>query len=419
MNEPSKNYLQILKFSNHTVPEFKEVRGKPWIYYGENNNYPDYLINLFNRSAKHNAIVTAKKEYITGKGWLLNEAGLSSAQLSSAENLVQQANASESLDDILEKAALDLEIFGGFAIQVIYTRGTGQIAGLYHIDFSKIRASHDGGFFYFSNDWNKYHQSLEETGLKGFNPFNPDRPTGTQLLYFKEYRPRLEIYPIPDYIGCIPYIEIDYEIANYHLNNIKNGFWASFMINFNNGTPTVEEQAAIEKQLRNKFTGTDNAGRFVLNFSDDKTNAPDLLPLQVPDIDKQFTLLNDSVQQEIFTGHKITSPMLFGIKTPGQLGGRDELREASELFQNTYVNHKQQLLSRVFNSLLQVHGIKTNPLKISPSAPLSWQLPDNIIATAMTKDEVRENIGLKPLQIKGVSDVLPPAAVSTVPAEKI
>ena len=332
---------------------------------------------------------------------------------------MKQANVEETLDDILEKAALDMEIFGGFALQVIYTKGTGKIAEIYHVDFSKIRASHDGSFYYFSNDWSKYHQSLEDTGLKGFNPFNPAKPGGTQLLYFKEYRPRLEVYPIPDYIGCIPYIEIDYEIANYHLNNIKNGFWGSFMINFNNGVPPLEEQQVIERQLKNKFTGSNNAGRFVLNFSDDKTKAPDLMPVQIPDMDKQFTLLNDSVQQEIFTGHKITSPMLFGIKTAGQLGGRDELRESAELFQNTYINHKQQLLNRVFNSLLQANDISTNPLRILPLTPVSWQLPDNIIATAMTKDEVRENIGLKPLQVNGISNVLPPVVPATLPNQKI
>ncbi len=419
MSEEHKNYMQILKFNNHTVPEFVEVRGKPWIYYGENNNYPDYLINLFNRSAKHNALVTGKKEYITGKGWLVNEAGLNVEQLAQVTAFAKQANVEESLEDILEKTALDLEIFGGFALEVIYTKGTGKVAEIYHIDFSKIRASHDASFYYFSNDWSKYHQSLEDTGLKGFNPFNPAKPTGTQLLYFKEYRPKLEVYPIPDYIGCIPYIEMDYEIANFHLNNIKNGFWGSFMINFNNGIPTDEQQRDLERMLKNKFTGSDNAGRFILNFSDDKTKSPDMLPMQLPDIDKQFTLLNDSVQQEIFTGHKITSPMLFGIKTAGQLGGRDELREASELFQNTYINHKQQLLSRVFNSLLEVNGIDTNPLKIIPSSPISWQVPDSVIATAMTKDEVRENIGLKPLQIKGISDVLPPSIQPSLPPAKL
>ena len=411
--------MQILKFNNHTVPEFIEVRGKPWIYYGENNNYPDYLINLFNRSAKHNALITGKKEYITGNGWLVNEAGLSDTQLAQVTAFTRQVNTEESLEDILEKVALDLEIFGGFALQVIYTKGTGRLAEIYHIDFSKIRASNDATFYYFSNDWSKYHQSLEDTGLKGFNPFNPAKPVGTQLLYFKEYRPKLEVYPIPDYIGCIPYIEMDYEIANFHLNNIKNGFWGSFMINFNNGIPTDEQQRDLERMLKNKFTGSDNAGRFILNFSDDKTRAPDMLPMQLPDIDKQFTLLNDSVQQEIFTGHKITSPMLFGIKTAGQLGGRDELREASELFQNTYINHKQQLLNRVFNSLLEANGIHTNPLKIIPSSPISWQVPDAVIATAMTKDEVRENIGLKPLQLKGISDVLPPAIQPSLPPAKL
>src|ERR1700733_12744082 len=112
MTTENTQYMQILKFSNHTVPEFVEVRGKPWIYYGENNNYPDYLVNLFNRSAKHNAIVTGKKEYITGNGWVVNEAGLNPSQLANATAFLNEANVDESLDDILEKAALDLEIFG-------------------------------------------------------------------------------------------------------------------------------------------------------------------------------------------------------------------------------------------------------------------------------------------------------------------
>jgi hypothetical protein len=423
MENEEKNILHVVKMSNHKVPEFTESRNpyQPWVICGDKNDYPHYLVGLFNRSPQHNAIITGKRDFIFGQGFQINKAACENVE---QETVIQKrlnaANRYEKLNDVMSKAALDLEISGGFYLQVIYKRGAlpgsdDIIAEIYHLDFSKMRSNHDNSEFYFSNDWTQTRQSLVKTGYKKFKPFDPAHPEdGTQVLYFKEYRPELDTYSLPDYIGCIPYIECDYEISNFHLNNIKNSFWGSFMINFYNGQPTEEEKKKITEQIQKKYTGTDNAGKFILNFSDDKTKGADLSALNPPQLDKQFIALENTIQQQIFTGHKITSGMLFGIKTPGQLGGRTEIIEAATLFQNLYVTGKQQKIERVFNCLLQADGLP-ECLTITPVQPINIQFKDEILAAALTKDEVRISAGYEPMNEPGISDKLPPQPTVTMP----
>jgi DNA-binding MarR family transcriptional regulator len=213
------------------------------------------------------------------------------------------------------------------------------------------------------------------------------------------YRPGIKVYPYPEYIGGLPYIECDYEIANFHLNNLKNGFVGSTIVNFFNGTPKPENQRAIESKLKKKFTGTDNAGKFILIFNDSKDKEPTVLNLTPSDMDKQFDLLNKTVQQEIFSAHKITSPMFFGIKTEGQLGGRTEIIEAWELFQNTYIKYKQNLIEDVFNDLFENKGLG-RPIKLTKTTPIGLSITDAQLERVMTDDEVREIAGLSKLKIQ-------------------
>jgi DNA-binding Lrp family transcriptional regulator len=378
--------VSVVRFENNKIPEFKEVRGKDWIQYGEKNDYPEYLLRLFNRSAKHNAIITGKVHYIKGNGfsWEPNTV---------INGFIENINQADSINDLLYKVATDLEIFNGFYLHII-PDNVGRLLEINHVDFSKMRIHKDKNRFLYSNDWSKYRQSPEETGLKILEPFN--KKTNSGIVFHKQYRPGNNVYPIPEYIGCIPYIETDYEISNYHVNNVKNGFVGGTMISFNNGQPTPEEQRKIEDKIKAKFTGTDKAGQLVLTFSDSKDTAPTINPLLPNGFDKQFDTLNKTVQEEIFTGHKVTSPMLFGIKEAGQLGGRDELREAFELFQNGYLNAKQTVITDVFNDIFEIAG-KGRPLSIIPTEPISEGINQDAVIGVMTQDEIREKAGLPKL----------------------
>jgi hypothetical protein len=226
--------------------------------------------------------------------------------------------------------------------------------------------------------------------------FDPENRLGKQLFYYRVYAAGVKHYPLPEYIGGNAWIEADVQVANFHNNNLRNNFWGGYLINFNNGIPTPEEQGDIERQIKRKFSGTDNAGRFVVTFNDEAANAPTLEPLTPSDMDKQFEVLNKSIQQEIFIAHRVTNPMLFGVKTEGQLGGRNELVEAYELFKATYVNDRVRKVERMINYLGSFNGVEG--MELIPVEPITERLSEQALLQIMTQDELREKAGLQPLE---------------------
>ena len=390
--------IKFLKFDEVPLPIYKEVKGKDYIFYGERNDYPNYLLRIYNNSAKHNAIVTGKVDYICGNGWTVKSED--EMQKAKAFGIIDKVNTKrESLNEVTNKLVTDLTIFGGYYLQVIWTKGTGEIAELYHVDYYKVRTNADNSEFYVSDNWLKNDNVNPRPDYESYPAFDPNNPTGSQILYFKEYRAGVNTYSLPDYRGAISYIELDISIGEYHLNTINNGMFSSKLINLNGGKVSQEEEDRIERQFQNKFSGSKNAGKFMLAFNDSKENEPSIIDLSGTELDKHFDLLNLTVQTEIFSGHKITSPMLFGIKTEGQLGGRSEMREAYQLFQNTYVNAKQRALEEVVNYLFKFNDIIAD-LELKPTEPISFEFSETIISANMTQDEIREKLGLAPIEKK-------------------
>jgi hypothetical protein len=388
--------IKFLKFDQVPLPVYKEVKGKEYIYYGERNDYPNYLLRIYNNSAKHNAIVTGKVDYICGNGWgVKTEDEMEKAKVFGMIDKVNRKE--ESLNELTNKLVTDLTIFGGYYLQVIWTKATGEIAELYHVDYYKVRTNADNSEFYVSDNWIKNDNVNPRPDFETYPAFDPNNTTGSQILYFKEYRAGVNTYSLPDYRGAISYIELDISIGEYHLNTINNGMFSSKLINLNGGKVSQEEEDRIEKQFQNKFSGSKNAGKFMLAFNDSKENEPSIIDLSGTELDKHFDLLNLTVQQEIFSGHKITSPMLFGIKTEGQLGGRSELRDAYQLFQNTYVNAKQRALEETINYLYKFNDV-TAKLELKPTEPISFEFSEAIIVANMTQDEIREKLSLPAIE---------------------
>jgi len=396
--------IKFLKFDQVPLPIYKEVKGKDYIYYGEKNDYPNYLLRLYNNSAKNNAIITGKVDYICGNGWeVRSEDEIAKAK---AYSLMDKVNKyGESLEEITKKISTDLSIFGGYYLQIIWSKDKTNIAEIYHIDYYKVRTNLDNSFFYVGNDWIKGDYVNAKPKYETYPAFDPANRSGTQILYFKEYRAGENIYSLPDYRGAINYVELDISISEYHLNTINNGMFSSKLINLNNGKVSDEEQEAIEQQFKDKFSGSKNAGKFMLSFNDSGENAPSIIDLSGTELDKHFDLLNKTVQQEVFTGHKVTSPMLFGIKTEGQLGGRAELREASELFQNTYINAKQKAIESIINYLYKFNGV-TAELELRKSEPIGFEFSEAVITANMSKDEIREKLGLAPVEQVASEDMI-------------
>ena len=99
--------LVILRFAEAKQPEYRERKNQGYIEFGEKNDYPNYLLSLYNKSAKHNAIVRGKVNYITGNGWATKETD------PEADLFIKGPNPYESLNDLTRKVSIDIEVFGG------------------------------------------------------------------------------------------------------------------------------------------------------------------------------------------------------------------------------------------------------------------------------------------------------------------
>jgi hypothetical protein len=367
-----QNRVSFIKFADVKVPVMKEVPNKGWVSFGEDNKFPDMLLTMFNKSSKHNGIVLGKVNYIVGKGF---------------EQKVN-ANKYEVIDELLKKVTIDIEVFGGCYIEVQYNE-LGKIAALYHVPYNKVRSNKDNTQF-FIKDWSSYKRNDEPKVFSAYNK-NLDPKllkNQTQILYYKEYRPGVETYTYPGYMGALNAIQTDIEVSKYHLSTITNGMFASKMISFFEGIPTEEEKREIEKGFKNKFTGSENAGNIVLNFGKDPGKRPQLDDLSSTDLDKHFDVLSKSIQEEIFAGHQVVSPMLFGVRVEGQLGGRSEIRDAYEIFKATYANDKQQSLELLFKELTGID------LKIIPLDPIGFEFSEQTLLQIAPKKWLLEKVGI-------------------------
>jgi len=389
----------------HKVPVMLENKAGKYITYGAFNEYPYYLLDNYRRSSKHNAIVNGKVNYIVGGGWQAGEK-MTVEQQARYAKFFDGLSEHDDLNDITEKLVLDLEIFNGFAVCVHWNK-MGTIAKMEHIPFEKIRVDKEERMFQVAEWYNDdMVQLFPKIGdVEKIPAFDADNRIGKQLFYYRVYAAGVKSYPLPEYMGGLAWIEADVQISNFHNQNLRNNFWGGYLINFNNGIPTPEEQSDIERQIKRKFSGTDNAGRFVVTFNDDVSKAPTLEPLTPSDMDKQFEILNKAVQQEIFISHRVVNPMLFGVKTEGQLGGRQELVEAYELFKATYVNDRVRKVERMINYLGSFNGVEG--MELIAVEPITERLSEQALLTIMTPEELREKAGLPPLE-KQPADVVGP-----------
>jgi hypothetical protein len=372
--------IQVLTFAEAKQPEYKEKKGEGYMQYGQNNDYPQYLLDLFNKSAKHNAIIRGKVNYIVGNGW------------AGEQDIVKKVNREETLNDLTKKVALDLELFGGAYIQVIWSVMGGQVAELWHCDYTKIRTNKDNTQFWYKDDW-KLTRNQEKAEV--YNAFNPANPQGVQILYVKEYRPGMNVYSLPGYFGALNYIESDVEVSKHVLGNAQTGFSASKLITLPNGEPSPEEKRLVSKQFDNMYTGADGK-KYLLAFVNDAARKPIVDDLGASDLTKEdFSRVDELIQTNIFSGHQITSPDLFGIAVPGQLGNRQQMRDSYEIFNNTYVRYKQMQIEGVFNMLGQYASV-TEELKLQPVDPIGIDFSESVIKEVAPKEWILEKLGIDP-----------------------
>ena len=372
----------VTEFASAEVPLFLEKKNKNLVYFGVDNMYPFELIDLYNDSSTHNAIVNGKVGYTVGNG-------LHSDDLS-VKKWLSHANIDEDWTSLMKRLSLDYELFNGYAIEVIKTKVGNQY---HHIDFANIRVGLDGSIQY-ADDW------ITEKGTKNskpdiqylerYNPRNPEQKRG--VIYHVDYRPNMKHYPLPVYVGSLAEIKTDVQIGDYWLSEISNGFVGGTLIQHNNGVPETKEEAKeFEKAFQEKF-GKATGTKIVHLFSPSKDNGSEITNLNGNDLHERYLEMSNRVKESIFIGHRVTNPILFGVKEEGQLGARNELDLAYEIFTNTYIAERQNTLLRTIRKLA-FFEIQRSDIDIIPLKPIDTvDLTSDIILANLSREEIRTMI---------------------------
>jgi len=351
-----KYVFKAQQFEAIQLPTIQEKKGKEWIDFGGNNLYPQLLIELYNNSAMHHTAVDAKIQGIVGEGFKLF-----------GDEFVNSHG--ETIDEIFEKIALDQVLFGGYALNVIWSRDGENIAEIFHLPFNNVRSgvlNEDEKVeeYYYSSDWAKYRKH-KPVAYPAFSTTDNTGDNASQIYYCYDYTVGNYYYPLPSYVGALNDIDTDARISRFHRSNLQQGLAPSMMLTFRNGIPTSDEQTAIWRDIEKTFAGEDNAGKFFVNFAE-PGREPTVEAIQNAN-DTYYVTLEERVTSRILTSHKISSPLLLGIKdASGFSNNADEINTAYNHFMGTVIVPEQKKLVKSFNKMINMTG-KTIKLEIEPA----------------------------------------------------
>ena len=393
--------LNLVKLSHYNIPHLVERPNQDWVSFGEDNLYPNYLLELFLGSAINGALIKSIGAMIYGEGLAATNADESESNKESFLRLTELLHNSD--DDVLKDLAMDLKLFGGCYVNVIWSRDRSKIAKLLHIPAQYIRSGKmvDGEIdtYYYSADWSKTRKS--EYRPRPYAAFNTeDRTQASQILMIRDKNPALFYGFAPDYVGATDWIQMELEIAQFHLSNITSGMTPSMHVGFSNGVPSPEERKTIERQLNSKFSGSGNAGKILITFNDGKETAPVIEPIQMNDAQSAWEGMSKQAVNQILAGHRVTSPILFGVRAEGGgLGNNaDELRDAFSLFQNSVVKPFQNILLKGLDKIFRVNDINLDlyfkslkPADFIDLEVVQTQSEDDQEKEGVTKDDIIED----------------------------
>lgn len=341
------------------APVEKENVSRGWVNFGESNMYPQYLIELYNESPVHGSIVNSISQMIAGQGVV------------GGNSIANQYLQSIKFDSIIPNIARDLKLFGGYYLEVIWSMDRTTIAQVNHLPFENCRLAcsdeqDDVTGVWYSRDWS---DMRKKKNIPHYIPmFNVDykEELPKQVMFVHTLKLGSEYYPKPDYVGSVNYIELTRQIGEYHVNNILNGFFPSLIASFNNGIPSLEEQHMIKNQLTASIQGADNAGKVLTFFNEERDRGVDFTAFPLTDADKQYQFLSEECTKQIMIAHRVTSPLLFGVRDGGGLGSNtDELKTALYIFQKQVIEPYQRLIADSVMEICKASNIISSPQVIT------------------------------------------------------
>jgi hypothetical protein len=394
----NKYDMSVVEMSHYNIPHITENDNKDYVSFGNNNLYPQYLIELFTGSGINGAIIKGVGAMIAGdqQGTCQGLDVVDKDELD--ESLREQYLKFSKLlktgsRNTIKNLAFDLKLFGTCYINVIWNKAKTAIHEIKHIPAQYIRSGKADSYgnineYYYCYDWSN-ERKYKPRIIKAFNP--EDRTETSQLMQVKEYNPQSFYYGIPDYVGGTDYIQLDMSIAELHLANIENNFMPSCMVNFSNGIPSDEQRQQVERKLNEKFSSSGNSGKLIITFSDGRESTPEIVPLDTITNDDKYQFLAQEVSRKVLTSHRVTSPLLFGVKAESGFGSNaDELKNSYSLFNNTCIKGFQSTILEAMDQIFRINGIDSLDIYFKTLKPADFLDLDHIDAI----DEQTEGVDI-------------------------
>ena len=382
--------LEFIQLQSYTAPSIIEQKNKDWVQYGDDNNYYQYLIDLYHGSPTNNACIKGIADQIYGLGLELT---------SSSKNLPGYIEFKTMFGaDDLRAIIMDLKMLGQASFQLIKSKDKKKYVKAKHFPQQTLRPAkcNDKGEiekYYYYPDWANIKRGTQPTEIRAWGY---DESSNECILTIKPYSTGSFYFAPVDYQGGTQYANLESEISNFHINNIMNGLAPSMLINFNNGQPPAEVKDTVEAQIKSKFGGSSNAGRFIISWNDGKDSAADITPVQLSDAHNQYQFLSSESMQKVMISHRVVSPLLLGIKDGTGFGNNaDELKSASILFDNVVIRPFQRLVIDAVTKVLNHNGFNLN-MYFKTLQPLEFtDLTGNVVDDETREEETGVSLSLK------------------------
>ena len=397
-----KNSVRLVNLSGYQAPEIIEDDRKDWVLYKTGDDGQDYFESLIEKylgSPTNACCINGITEMIYGRGL---------DALDSAEKPEMYAKMKLLFKpSCMRKVVNDYKLLGQAAVQVIYNKNKTAITKVVHFPMETLRAEKAKNgkceAYYYHPKWTDLKTSDKPKRIPTFG--NGGKGDLLELYIFKPYKSGFYYYAPVDYNGCLQYAELEEEVANYHINNIQNGLQPSLLVNFNNGIPNEETQELIERKIYDKFSGSSNAGKFILTFNESAEDQASIEAIHLPDAHAQYQFLADESREKIMLGHRIVSPILLGIKDNTGFGNNaEELRTASIIMDNMVIRPFQQQLIEGLDEILAFNKI-TLQLYFVTLQPIEFTELDNIATKIKREEETGEKLSKQePEELSDLSD---------------
>jgi len=390
MEEKKKQGFNVINFMRQDVPYVQEDTKTRynWVPVGifEQDDFFEILTEAYNSSTTNAACIDGVADLIYGKG-------ITTDDVLFQEELMRLIPAEE-----LRRVSFDLKLYGNAAFQVVWNKDHTKIKKFYHTPVQTLRAKKLYGInkiesYFYCPDWNDTRKHKDKLEIPAFGTSDEER----EILYIKEYEPNRYYYSLPDWISSLQHAISEAELSNLHVNNIENGFLPTAMVNFNNGVPAPEERQTIESLLEAKFTGTSNAGRFMVSFNDDAINKPTIDIIPVENLHEKYQYVAEYVQDRILVAHRVVSPLLFGIRTAanGFSSQSEEMKTAFSIMQTMTIFPFQNIILDAISRAFVEGGIGKKDLyfdQLTPLVILSTTAEETDSTIEEVEDEVNESM---------------------------